>query len=98
MPKHPQVMQKERRKHQRLVINRVTTFRAGGSLPRECMITNLSSEGARLFSEDAVVPEQFDLVIADNLARRCQVMWRLGGEIGVKFLDGSVPMERAFDR
>jgi hypothetical protein len=91
-------MLKERRKHQRLVINRVTTFRAPSGLPRECLITNISCEGARRFSEGAEVPDQFDLVIADDLARRCQVMWRLGGEIGVKFMDGSVPIGRAFER
>ena len=51
-------------------------------------------DGARLFTEDAAVPEQFDLVIAENLERRCQVVWRLGGEIGVRFLDGSVPLGR----
>lgn len=85
-------MQQERRKNQRLVINRVTTFRAPSGLPRECLITDISSDGARLFSEDAEIPDQFDLAIADNLARRCKVIWRLGGELGVKFLDGPVPI------
>jgi hypothetical protein len=61
-------------------------------LPRECLITDISSDGARLFSEDKEIPNQFDLTIADNLARRCQVIWRLGGELGVKFLDGTVPI------
>jgi hypothetical protein len=82
-----------RRKQQRLVINRVTTFRSERTtLPRECVITDLSENGARLFSEDATVPDQFDLTIADNLARRCRVIWRLGGEIGVEFTDGRVPI------
>jgi hypothetical protein len=86
-------MQKDRRKQQRLVINRVATFRTERStLPRECLITDLSESGARLFSEDNTVPDQFDLTIADNLARRCQVIWRLGGEIGVEFIDGRVPI------
>jgi hypothetical protein len=90
-------MKQERRKQERLVVNRITTLRADrGSLPRECMITDISRDGARLFSDDAEVPNQFDLVIADNLARRCQVIWRLGGELGVKFVDGTVPIRQPF--
>ena len=89
-----EAMQKERRQQPRLVVNRTTTWRAERGAPRQCLITNISADGARLFTEDAVVPEQFELVIAENLARRCQVVWRLGGEIGVRFLDGSVPLGR----
>jgi hypothetical protein len=91
-------MLKERRKHQRLVINRVTSLRSGGALPRQCLITDISKHGARLFSEDTTIPNEFDLTISDELARRCQVIWRLGGEIGVKFTDGTVPIGPAFDR
>ena len=87
-------MQKERRKEPRLVVNRTTTWRAERGSPRQCLITNISADGARLFTEDAV-PEQFELVIADNVVRRCQVMWRLGGEIGVRFLDGALPLGRS---
>ena len=86
-------MQKERRQQPRLVFNRVTTLRTErNGLPRECLITNISRDGARLFSEGVPVPDQFDLTINESLARRCQVVWRLGGEIGVKFLDGSIPI------
>ena len=87
-------MQKERRKEPRLVVNRTTTWRAERGSPRQCLITNISADGARLFTEDTV-PEQFELVIADNVVRRCQVMWRLGGEIGVRFLDGALPLGRS---
>jgi hypothetical protein len=59
------------------------------------MITNISQDGARLFSDDTVVPQEFDLLIADNLERRCQVVWRLGGEIGVRFVDGPLPLATA---
>jgi hypothetical protein len=89
-----EALQNERRKQPRLVVNRTTTWRADRGSPRQCLITNISADGARLFTEDAAVPEQFDLTIADNVARRCQVVWRLGGEIGVRFLDGSLPLGR----
>ena len=90
----PQALPKERRKQPRLVVNRTTTWRTERVGPRQCLITNISADGARLFTEDVAVPEQFDLVIAENVSRRCQVMWRLGGEIGVRFLDGLVPLGR----
>ena len=87
--------EKERRRQPRLVVNRTTTWRSERGTPRQCLITNISADGARLFTEDAAVPEQFDLVIAENLERRCQVVWRLGGEIGVRFLDGALPLGRS---
>ena len=82
------------------MFNRVTTLRTErNGVPRECLITNISRDGARLFSDGPAIPEQFDLAINESLARRCQVVWRLGGEIGVKFLDGSVPIGGpAFER
>ena len=86
---------KERRKQPRLVVNRTTTWRSERGAQRQCLITNISADGARLFTEDAVVPEQFDLTIAENVLRRCQVVWRLGGEIGVRFLDGALPLGRS---
>ena len=90
-----ELKEKERRRQPRLVVNRTTTWRAEGRSPRQCLITNISADGARLFTEDAVVPEQFELTIADDVVRRCQVVWRLGGEIGVRFLDGALPLGRA---
>jgi len=91
----PAPILRERRKQPRLVVNRTTTWRADRGTPRQCLITNISPDGARLFTEDAAVPEQFDLAIAHNVTRRCQVVWRLGGEIGVRFLDGALPLGRS---
>jgi hypothetical protein len=82
-------MLNERRKHRRYTINRIAKFQAdAGSLPRECMITDISHQGARLFAEDVEVPDQFQLLISgDGCSRReCRVVWRLGGEIGVSFV------------
>ncbi len=52
------------------------------------MITDISKQGARLFADGVEVPDQFHLLISgDKGARRqCQVVWRLGGEIGVTFV------------
>jgi len=82
-------MRTERRQHRRYTINRIAKFQADAySLPRDCMITDISKQGARLFADGVEVPDQFDLLISgDNGVRRgCQVVWRLGGEIGVSFV------------
>jgi hypothetical protein len=81
---------KERRHVPRRAINSVAQFHCGvGSLPRTCMITDISDSGARLYS-DVDMPETFMLSVfsEDGSAKReCRVVWRLGGELGVKFTD-----------
>jgi hypothetical protein len=79
----------ERRRHRRLVINRIAKFQTdAGALPRDCMITDISTQGARLFADGVEVPDRFHLVISGEggVRRECQVVWRLGGEIGVTFV------------
>ena len=89
----------ERRQERRYAINRLAKFQADSiSLPRDCMITDISKTGARLFADGADVPEQFHLLVSDSTAagksarRECRVVWRLGGEIGVTFV-GAAPRD-----
>jgi hypothetical protein len=80
---------KDRRQSPRQVINRIAKFHAGGgSLPRDCMVTDISENGARLYSE-ADIPERFTLSLlgdGTSMRRECRVVWRLGGELGVEFI------------
>ena len=93
-------MLSERRQHKRYVINRIAKFQTdSGALPRDCMITDISQQGARLFADGVEVPDQFHLMISggkDSIAkgsrRECRVVWRLGGEIGVTFV-GPAPRD-----
>jgi len=81
----------ERRKHRRHTINRAGKLvMHSGGLPRDCLITDISESGARLFSEAPDVPDFFDLLISGEspIRQECQVVWRLGGEIGVTFNTG----------
>ena len=84
-------MLSDRRSHRRYTINRIAKFQSDAyALPRDCMISDLSDHGARLFAENVEIPDQFSLLISDSdrgLRRQCQVVWRLGGELGVKFTD-----------
>ena len=82
-------MSTERRRHPRTIINRIAKFRTDvGALPRDCMITDISKEGARLFIDAAEVPAQFHLIISGEpgTMHECRVVWRLGGEVGVSFV------------
>jgi hypothetical protein len=51
----------------------------------------MSKQGARLFADGVDTPDQFDLLISGDkgIRRGCQVVWRLGGEIGVAFVGPS---------
>ena len=82
----------ERRKLARRVINRVAQFHSDdGSLPRACMISDISDGGARLYSEFDM-PPKFTLSMSTDgreARRDCRVVWRLGRELGVEFVDGA---------
>ena len=87
-------MFKDRRKTTRRTINRLARYQCSpGSLPRTCMVTDISDGGARLYSETPL-PDTFILSVKgegiDGLRRQCQVVWRLGGECGVAFT-GAAP-------
>jgi hypothetical protein len=80
-------MLKERRRHERHSINRVAKIQSAGSLPRDCLVTDISDGGARLYAESIVIPDQFVLLLTGSRTQRkeCRVVWRLGNEIGVEF-------------
>ena len=78
----------ERRKHRRF-----STLKTGemifneGALPVACLILNLSYGGAevRLPDEDFDCPSCFSLKLQAGPAHDCEVRWRRGDKVGVKF-------------
>ena len=80
----------ERRKAPRRLISRMAKIQLGnGTLPRDCLITDISTGGVRLHVEGYEVPDDFVLLLyGDDLAKECnyQVIWRLGQEIGARFV------------
>ena|ERR1700728_2881494 len=80
----------DRRQTPRRTVNRLAKIHPGnGALPRECMITDISTGGVRLHVEGYEVPDDFVLLFSgDDLAKECnyQVVWRLGDEIGARFV------------
>jgi len=77
----------ERRRHERHNVDRVAKIQSTGSLPRDCLLTDISDGGARLYAEGIVVPDHFVLLLtgSQTVRRECRVVWRLGNEIGVEF-------------
>ena len=62
---------------------------ANGALPRDCLITDISTGGVRLHVEGFHVPDDFVLLFGgEDLAKECsyQVVWRFGHEVGARFV------------
>ena len=83
-------MMLEKRKSERRLVSRYAKLQlVDGSLPRDCLITDLSEGGVRLHIEGMDVPQYFRLLISsdDNRpeVRNCEVVWKLGYELGAKF-------------
>ncbi len=80
----------DRREAPRRLINRLAKIQLGsGALPRDCLITDISTGGVRLHVEGYDVPDRFVLLLSgEGLAKECsyQVVWRLGHEIGAQFI------------
>ena len=62
-----------------------------------CVILDISEGGARIQPLDtAYLPEEFALKVGDWLAQSCEVVWRSGEILGVKFLGlAGVSVDRA---
>lgn len=89
-------MHSDKRRHVRYEIDlegHIET--SGGTIA--CAIRDVSVEGARLALDDAsAVPDEFILVLNDNLRRRCVIAWRSGEQVGVRFL-ASTPQLVSYD-
>ncbi|WP_024509685.1 PilZ domain-containing protein [Bradyrhizobium sp. ARR65] len=61
----------------------------GGFAARQCVIADISSSGARLVLDDInILPARLRLAFARDArtGRTCQVVWRRGKSVGVKFV------------
>ena len=80
---------RERRQAARYTLDRFAKIQIAGSLPRDCMIVDISDTGIRLHAEHTEVPDEFLILISGirQARRECRVVWRLGYEIGAEFID-----------
>lgn len=56
---------------------------AGGSV--QCLLLDVSRTGARLSSKRRL-PPVFHLMFRPDLKRWCEIIWREGDQVGVKFI------------
>jgi hypothetical protein len=72
-------------RHRALMGGRIV-FR-GGFCSMGCLILNISDEGALLQPDDIVMcPKTFTLIPRTDALRECEMVWRRGDKIGVRFL------------
>jgi len=76
-------MSAENRKYPRLELGRSVTI----LLPARCTMSDISRRGARLTVDDVdSVPDRFVVEIRNDLRQWCEVVWRRGTQVGVKYI------------
>src|SRR5262245_66677574 len=96
------MVEKRKATRSRTLLGGVITFNNRAST-MDCQVRNFSAGGAKvIFTNTAVVPDQFDLQIArKERSFRAHMVWRAPNEAGVAFLneynnnDVPVPLELA---
>ena len=77
-----------RRKNERRDCKRGAKIQFGtGTLPRDCMITDISAGGVKVVAEHLEVPPQFTIIFSSGNPRQCRLAWRIGYEFGAEFVD-----------
>jgi hypothetical protein len=77
-----------RRRSERRECKRVAKIQFGtGSLPRDCMITDVSNGGAKIIAEYLDIPTEFTIIFSTGNPRQCRLAWRIGCELGAEFID-----------
>jgi methyl-accepting chemotaxis protein len=77
----------DKRASPRREIARAARIELGDGTAVECTLSDVSQTGARVAIEDAAaVPDEFVLVLRDDLRRRCRAIRRDDGSLGVMFV------------
>lgn len=76
-----------RRRNERQLCRSFAKIQFGGSLPRDCTITDVSVGGAKVVAEHLEVPAEFTLILSTGRPRQCRLAWRIGCEFGAEFVD-----------
>ena len=58
-----------------------------GSLPRDCLITDVSAGGVKIIAEHLEIPAKFTIILSEGRPRQCRLAWRIGCEFGAQFVD-----------
>ena len=81
-------MFRNQRKTERIPCKWLAKIQLGtGTLPRDCIVMDVSDGGVRLIAENLEIPPEFTLTLSTGRPRRCRLAWRIGCEFGAQFLD-----------
>ena len=82
-------MPHERRKNFRVEWNCLATIHdSERNLARPCILSSFSNGGGQITGVRAsTVPDEFVLQISRDDGRKCRVIWRTDGALGVEFTD-----------
>jgi PilZ domain-containing protein len=58
-----------------------------GTLPRDCIITDISAGGVKVVAEHLDIPSLFTIIFSSGGPRQCRLAWRIGHEFGAEFVD-----------
>jgi len=77
----------EKRKHiRRKTVTRATFAADEHSTRVDCLVTDMSQTGARIFTKTKQeMPKNFLLFLATRVMRRCATIWQKDRETGVRF-------------
>jgi quercetin dioxygenase-like cupin family protein len=79
-------MTKENRQSPRISVDRTVNIQTGDGSSLACLMSNMSQTGVCLTTNNpSAVPEEFLLLLKDDLKRWCKVQWRTNTQVGVKF-------------
>jgi hypothetical protein len=82
-------MYREKRTYRRITVDLPAKVDPGIGLPlRDCRVLDISEQGARLAVDNAEqMPDEFTILLtpAGVPCRRCRMIWREHGHVGVEF-------------
>jgi hypothetical protein len=83
------MLQEKRRAPRREIQRSVQVVTLNDSRPpMSCTLLDISQSGARLYADDqGTLPNEFLLVLRDDLKKMCRVIRRSRTEIGVRFIE-----------
>jgi len=79
----------EKRAKPRVTVNRsVQALSLNDSRPAvDCLLLDISQSGGRLWSADiGLLPDEFMLILSEDLTKWCRIVRRLKNEVGVRFV------------
>jgi PilZ domain len=78
-----------KREVRRMIRQQSAWITLNGEAATECRIMDISKRGAKIYPNgSAPVPDRFELAffIEDEKRRACEVIWRRGRMLGIKFV------------